>query len=80
LNRTVHTYLARANTALAMAQIDDLTREIEPVNVPTTSSEHPNWRRRLRLTLEELAADRDFEDVVRIFAAERPPEGSDPHG
>jgi len=39
-----------------MVQIDDLTDEADPVNVPATSDEHPNWRRRLSMTLEELAA------------------------
>ena len=35
-----------------MAQLDDITLEIEPVNVPTTSDEYPNWRRRYAVQLE----------------------------
>jgi 4-alpha-glucanotransferase len=54
-----------------MAQIDDLTDEADPVNVPATSDEHPNWRRRLSMTLEELAARPRFVDVAAIFRAER---------
>ena len=56
LARAAHVFLARTPSVLAMVQIDDLTDEADPVNVPATSDEHPNWRRRLSMTLEELAA------------------------
>jgi 4-alpha-glucanotransferase len=71
LARAAHAYLARTPSALAMAQIDDLTDEADPVNVPTTSDEHPNWRRRLSLTLEELAERPRFIDIAEIFRNER---------
>jgi 4-alpha-glucanotransferase len=65
-----------------MAQIDDLTDEAEPVNVPTTSDQHANWRRRLSMTLDALAERPRFIDIADIFQAERgsrkPP--SDEHG
>ena len=54
-----------------MAQIDDLTDEADPVNVPATSDEHPNWRRRLSMTLDELAARPRFVDITEYFRAER---------
>ena len=54
-----------------MAQIDDLTDEADPVNVPATSDEHPNWRRRLSMTLDELAARPRFIDIAEYFRAER---------
>jgi 4-alpha-glucanotransferase len=60
-----------------MAQIDDLTGEADPVNLPTTSTEHPNWRRRLGMTLEELARRPRFDEVADIFNAER---GGGHHG
>jgi len=71
LARAAHAFLARTPSVLAMAQIDDLTDEADPVNVPATSDEHPNWRRRLSMTLEELAARSRFIDVAEIFRAER---------
>jgi malto-oligosyltrehalose trehalohydrolase/4-alpha-glucanotransferase len=71
LARAVHAFLARTPSVLAMAQIDDLTDEADPVNVPATSDEHPNWRRRLSMTLEELAARPRFVDIAEIFRAER---------
>jgi len=71
LSRAAHAFLARSPSVLAMAQIDDLTDEADPVNVPTTSDEHPNWRRRLSMTLEELASRPRFVDIAEIFRAER---------
>jgi malto-oligosyltrehalose trehalohydrolase/4-alpha-glucanotransferase len=75
LARAAHAFLARTPSLLAMAQIDDLTDEADPVNVPATSDEHPNWRRRLSLTLEELAARPRFLDIAEIFRSERGRQG-----
>jgi 4-alpha-glucanotransferase len=71
LSRAAHAFLARTPSALAMLQIDDLTDEADPVNVPATSDEHPNWRRRLSMKLEELAARPRFIDIAEIFRDER---------
>jgi 4-alpha-glucanotransferase len=72
LARAAHAFLARTASAVAMAQIDDLTDEVDPVNIPaTTSDEHPNWRRRLSMTLEELAAWPRFNQIAEIFRSER---------
>jgi 4-alpha-glucanotransferase len=49
-----HALLARTRSMLTMLQIDDLTSEVAPVNVPTTSDEHPNWRRRQSMSLEQF--------------------------
>jgi 4-alpha-glucanotransferase len=62
-----HGYLASSASAITMVQIDDITHEVAPVNVPTTSTEHPNWRRRLSLSLEELAVDPDFRDLAHLL-------------
>lgn len=43
----VHEFLALSGSALALLQADDLFGEIEPLNVPGTDLEYPNWRRRL---------------------------------
>jgi 4-alpha-glucanotransferase len=71
LARAAHAYLALTPSMLAMAQIDDLTDEADPVNVPMTADEHPNWRRRLSMTLEEIAARPRFIDIAEIFRIEQ---------
>ena len=49
-----HTFLASSASAITMVQIDDITQEATPVNVPATSTEHPNWRRRLSMSLQAV--------------------------
>jgi len=71
LARAAHAYLALTPSVLAMVQVDDLTDEADPVNVPATSDEHPNWRRRLSMPLEELAAHPRFVDIAETFRIER---------
>jgi 4-alpha-glucanotransferase len=66
-----HAYLARTRAAIATVQIDDVTDEVMPVNVPTTSTEYPNWRRRLSQTLEEIAGGPRLAAVAALFNAER---------
>jgi hypothetical protein len=51
-----HAFLARTPSVLALAQIDDVTAERDPVNVPATTDEYPNWRRKTSVPVEELAA------------------------
>ena len=67
----VHTFLARSNAGFAVVQLDDVTGESEPVNVPTTTGQHPNWRRRLSLSLEQLAGSDRLVAIARLFNAER---------
>lgn len=63
-----HKFLAATACVLTIAQIDDVTNETDPVNVPTTSDEHPNWRRRLSRTLEELENDTRFAGLFGVLA------------
>jgi 4-alpha-glucanotransferase len=67
----VHAYLARTRCTLVVAQMDDVTGEAEPVNVPATSEEHPNWRRRLSLSLEQFSVHPRFLALTDLLGAER---------
>jgi (1->4)-alpha-D-glucan 1-alpha-D-glucosylmutase len=48
-------YLARTPSILAAVQVEDATREMNQANMPGPDRGHPNWKRRLRLTLREIA-------------------------
>ncbi|MBA3517441.1 MAG: 4-alpha-glucanotransferase, partial [Rhizobiales bacterium] len=64
-----HEFLARSGAALVVPQLDDLLDEVDQVNVPATSIEHPNWRRKYNMTLEELAgADAPWRRAQAITA------------
>ena len=36
-----------------------------PVNIPGTSEEYPNWRRKLTTTLEEMFADSQINRLLK---------------
>ncbi len=65
-------YLAATPCAIVMAQLDDVLEEREPVNVPGTSAEYPNWRRKLRTGVEALAADERLASLCAAFNEIRP--------
>ncbi len=67
----VHAFLASTPSLLALLQVDDLAGESEPVNLPATSSEHPNWRRRQALTLKELADSPALRKTAAMLALSR---------
>jgi 4-alpha-glucanotransferase len=47
--------LSRSAAAHVVVSLDDLWLEPDPLNVPGTSKEVPNWRRRTRLDLPQMA-------------------------
>ncbi|MGZ4136305.1 MAG: 4-alpha-glucanotransferase [Actinomycetota bacterium] len=64
-------FLGRSEAALVIVALEDLWLEERPQNVPGTASERPNWRGRLRLTLDELAADERVNRLIDAIAAGR---------
>ncbi len=64
-------FLARGPARLAMVNLDDLSGEADQLNLPGTTSEYPNWRRKLALTVEAFAADPLVREVAAAVAKER---------
>jgi 4-alpha-glucanotransferase len=62
LSNALHVYLARSGSRLIALQIDDLLGMTEPVNVPGTDREYPNWQRKLSANLEDLVDRPDLDD------------------
>jgi 4-alpha-glucanotransferase len=75
----VQLYLARSASALAVLQLEDLLGMSDPVNVPGTLAEYPNWQRKLSATLDDLF---NRESALRLLAqvrtARSPKFGSEP--
>lgn len=57
LAAALHRFLGRTRSALTAVQVEDLALEADPVNVPGTDKEHPNWCRRLRQEVPALFTD-----------------------
>ncbi len=68
----VHRFLARTPCRLFCVQIDDALGIHEQANLPGTVNEHPNWRRKMPIPIEELGAHPLFRAVTTAVAAERP--------
>jgi 4-alpha-glucanotransferase len=60
LANALHLYLARSSTTLVALQIEDLLGMIDPVNVPGTDNEYPNWQRKVCADIEEMAVRSDL--------------------
>lgn len=69
LAHALHLYLARSATQLAALQIEDLLGMIDPVNVPGTDREYPNWQRKVPVDIEDIAQRADLAaqlDEIRL--------------
>jgi 4-alpha-glucanotransferase len=55
LAQALHMYLARSASVLVAVQIEDLLGMIDPVNVPGTHEEYPNWKRKVSADIEDIA-------------------------
>ena len=61
-------FLARTKSRLLAISLEDLLGVIDQPNIPGTVDEHPNWRRRLPLSIDEMAA---AIDVAALKSATR---------
>lgn len=64
LNHGIHHYLADSRSAVLGLQPEDWLDMREPVNVPGTNEQYPNWRRKLTVSLEQIFTD---EQVNRLL-------------
>jgi 4-alpha-glucanotransferase len=71
----LHRMLARCPAALMALQLEDALGAIEQANLPGTVEEHPNWRRRLALTMAELGRARRLGELAAAIADERAQDG-----
>ncbi len=69
--QAVHAYLARSPAQIVVAQLEDVLLAREQINLPGTTDEVPNWRRKLLLPLERWPGDERFTGLVRTLRAER---------
>ncbi|WLI77971.1 4-alpha-glucanotransferase [Kosakonia sp. H02] len=65
LNRGMQRYIADSNSALLGLQPEDWLDMPEPVNVPGTSYQYKNWRRKLAVSLEKVFADEKVNKLIK---------------
>jgi len=64
LNRGMQRYIADSHSALLGLQPEDWLDMEKPVNVPGTTDQYPNWRRKLSMTLEAMFADAPINRLI----------------
>ena len=68
----LHRLLARTPSRLLAVAAEDLVGSKEQVNIPGTTDEHPNWRRKMPVTLAELPGLPLCEAICAAIREERP--------
>ena len=66
----VASFLARTKSRLLTISLEDLLGVIDQPNIPGTVNEHPNWRQRLPLAIDRIAAALDI-PALKTATAER---------
>lgn len=61
----LQTYVANVSSGLFGFQPEDWLGMTEPVNIPGTSTQYANWRRRLSVNLEEIFTDKDIQALLK---------------
>ncbi|MGF1510089.1 MAG: 4-alpha-glucanotransferase [Myxococcota bacterium] len=62
------TELAESEAPLLLVNAEDLWLEAGPQNVPGTSTERPNWRRRMQLDLNHIEQGREVSELLSTLA------------
>ncbi|WP_297196827.1 4-alpha-glucanotransferase [uncultured Pluralibacter sp.] len=65
LNRGMQRYIADSRSALLGLQPEDWLDMASPVNVPGTSNQYKNWRRKLSTSLEAMFADASVNKLIK---------------
>lgn len=63
--------VSQCASQLFVVQLEDLELLEDPVNVPGTSYQYPNWQRKLTVPLEMLFSDDRVQSLLRAIAMER---------
>ena len=67
-----HAFIARTPCKIAVVQPEDVFEVAEQANLPGTVDQHPNWRRKLPVPLEQWSADPRIGALAQTFAERRP--------
>jgi len=67
LHNAIAGFLVSTPSLLMTLNQEDLTKEAEQQNLPGTTEEYPNWRRKMRFSLEQLHESKEASDFAAMF-------------
>lgn len=68
LHNAIIGFLALSPSMLLTLNQEDLTKEVDQQNLPATTHQYPNWRRKMKYSVEQLHGDQhalDFAQMLR---------------
>ncbi len=72
LCRAIHLYLARSESVLVLANLEDGLEELSQTNLPGTVESHPNWTRKYALSVDGFLSDERLRDLGGCLRSARP--------
>jgi 4-alpha-glucanotransferase len=63
----VAAFLGATPSRLVSVALDDILGAVDQVNIPGTVDQHPNWRRKLPMTIEDLERQDSLSRVAQAF-------------
>jgi 4-alpha-glucanotransferase len=67
LHNAIVGFLASTPSKLMVLNQEDLLKQTEQQNLPGSTSEYPNWRRKMKCTVEELWTSGEIRDFALMF-------------
>jgi len=67
LHNAIVGFLASTPSKLMVLNQEDLLKQVEQQNLPGSTSEYPNWRRKMKCTIEELWTTGEIQDFAQMF-------------
>ncbi|HEX3521301.1 MAG TPA: 4-alpha-glucanotransferase, partial [Stellaceae bacterium] len=71
LRDAILAYLGRSRARLMLVQLEDVLSEVEQANLPGTTDAHPNWRRRVSGSIEEIDRGIELRHVAALIEEAR---------
>jgi 4-alpha-glucanotransferase len=72
LTLAVQKFLAQAPSHIQLIPLEDSLEIVEQVNIPGTIDQHPNWRQKLPLSLEQFPQAEALQDLAQVMQNARP--------
>ncbi len=67
LHNAIVGFLTSTPSKLMVLNQEDLLKQVEQQNLPGSTAEYPNWRRKMKCTVEELWTSREIQDFASMF-------------
>jgi 4-alpha-glucanotransferase len=71
LNYAMQRHLAATSSQLLCLQLEDALQMTQPVNIPGTSNEYPNWRRKLSEPIEQWSQNQHIRQLFTDISGQR---------